>query len=313
MHRNVADAIEILKQLGLPTAQQGEQTALCLLAILNLQPNRKWKRVENPMMGITPIMEWIATFYGKKYAPNTRETIRKSSMHTFVKAGIVLENPDQPSRPVNSPNWVYQIEPTILEVLRSYRTRDWNLAIAAYLAENETLVHRYSKARKLLRIPVKITSDIDLTLTPGDHSTLIKSIIEDFGSQFVPDGELVYVGDTGSKWGFFNKELLSTLGVSVGEHGIMPDVVIYCRKRNWLILAEAVTSSGPVDSGRHESLKKLFLSCTAGLVFVTAFPDGKLFRKFITDIAWETEVWLADAPTHLIHFNGERFLGPYAA
>lgn len=311
MHRNVADAIEILKQLGLPTAQQGEQTALCLLAVLNLQPNRKWKRAEEPLMGITPIIEWIATFYGKKYAPNTRETIRKSAMHTFVKAGIVVENPDQPERPVNSPKWVYQIEPTTLNLLRSFRTRDWSLALADYLAENQTLVQRYSKARDLLRIPVKITSGNDLTLTPGAHSTLIKSIIEDFGSQFVPDGELVYVGDTGSKWGFFDNEILSNLGVVIAEHGIMPDVVIYCRKRNWLILAEAVTSSGPVDAGRHESLNKLFENSSAGLIFVTAFPNGKLFRKFITNIAWETEVWLADAPTHLIHFNGERFLGPH--
>lgn len=196
MHRNVTDAIEILKQLGFPAAQQGEQTALCLLSVLNLQPNRKWKRAEAPLMGITPIMDWIAKFYGKKYAPNTRETIRKSAMHTFVRAGIVIENPDKPDRPVNSPNWVYQIEPTVLELLRSYRTRDWNLALAGYLTGHSTLVQRYSKARNLLRIPVKIADDVELTLTPGAHSDLIRAIIEEFGSRFVPDGELVYVGDT---------------------------------------------------------------------------------------------------------------------
>jgi hypothetical protein len=33
--------------------------------------------------------------------------------------------------------------------------------------------------------------------------------------------------------------------------------------------------------------------------------------RYLGEIAWETEVWVADAPSHLIHFNGERFLGPY--
>lgn len=311
MHRNVADALKILKLLGLPSAQQGEQTAFCLLAVLDLQPGKTWKRAQAPLMGITPIMEWVSKHYGKRYAPNTRETIRKSAMHTFVHAGIVLENPDKPDRPINSPNWVYQIEPTVLELLRSYRTRDWNLMMGEYLNTHPTLVKRYSQERELLRIPVRVAENVRLSLTSGAHSDLIRAIIEDFGSRFVPDGELVYVGDTGSKWGFFNEELLSSLRVTVDEHGIMPDVVIYCPKRNWVILAEAVTSSGPVDSRRHESLKKLFKDCTAGLVFVTAFPDEKMLRKFITSVAWETEVWRADAPSHLIHFNGERFLGPY--
>lgn len=136
-------------------------------------------------------------------------------------------------------------------------------------------------------------------------------MIEEFGSLFVPEGELVYVGDTGSKWGFFNEALMSSLSISVDEHGIMPDVIIYCPRRNWLVLVEVVVSSGPVSPRRHDELKKLFMNSTAGLVFVTAFPNEKLMRKFIADIAWETEVWRADAPTHLIHFNGERFLGPY--
>lgn len=311
MADNLNDALKILEFLGLPKAQQNEITAYCLLALLNLTPTKQWKKAESPRIGVTPMMEWIANNYNKKYAPNTRETVRKHAMHRFVDAGIVLMNPDKPDRPVNSPLWVYQIDPATLELLRKYRTRDWAFALEEYLTNRSTLVKRYAKERDILRIPIRHSGNFEFSLTPGAHSNLIRAIIEDFGAQFIPDGELVYVGDTGAKWGFFNEDLLSSLGVIVSEHGIMPDVVIYCPKRNWLILAEAVTSSGPVDAKRHEDLKKLFNKSSAGLVFVTAFPDEKMMRRFICSIAWETEVWRADAPTHLIHFNGERFLGPY--
>ncbi len=311
MHRNVSDALEILASLGIPQAQQNELTALCLLAILDLSAKRKWKHATSPLLGITPIIGWIGNNYGKKYAPNTRETIRKNAMHTFVNAGIVVENPDRPDRPINSPRWVYQIEPIALELLRTYRTGDWSFALAEYSERQPSLMERYANERTGIRIPVRMNANIELSLSPGAHSDLIRAILEDFSQIFVPDGELVYVGDTADKWRFFDKKIFDELGISVNEHGIMPDVVIYCRKRNWLILAEAVTSGGPVDGKRHNSLKLLFKNSSAGLVFVTAFPDGKMMRKFINEIAWETEVWRADAPTHLIHFNGERFLGPY--
>jgi hypothetical protein len=311
MHKNVADAVKILTLLGVPPTQVGEQTALCLLAVLDMQPNKRWRQAQAPLIGITPIIEWIAKHYGRRYAPNTRETIRKSAMHVFVSAGIVHENPDKPDRPVNSPKWVYQINPVTLDLIRTFGSRDWNLLLKQYLAEHPRLVERYSRAREILRVPIRLAENIQFSMSPGKHSDLIRSVIEEFGSRFIPDGELVYVGDTGSKWGFFNESLLSSLGVTVGEHGIMPDVVIFCQKRKWLVLVEAVVSSGPVSPRRHEELKKLFKESEAGLVFVTAFPDEKLMRKFLGEIAWETEVWRADAPTHLIHFNGERFLGPY--
>lgn len=311
MHKNVADAVKILTLLGVPPTQVGEQTALCLLAVLDMQPGKRWRQAQAPLIGITPIMEWIAKHYGRRYAPNTRETIRKSAMHVFVSAGIVHENPDKPDRPVNSPKWVYQIHPATFDLIRTFGSRDWNLLLKQYLAEHPTLVERYSKSRELIRVPIRLAEGIQFSMSPGNHSDLIRSVIEEFGSTFIPDGELVYVGDTGSKWGFFNEGLLSSLGVTINAHGIMPDVVIYCPKRKWLVLVEAVVSSGPVSPRRHEELKNLFKDSKAGLVFVTAFPDEKLMRRFLGEIAWETEVWRADAPTHLIHFNGERFLGPY--
>jgi len=232
-------------------------------------------------------------------------------MHQFVAAGIALYNPDEPERPVNSPNAVYQIEPELLNLLKTYGTAAWEPGLKTYLSTRETLSQKYAKERTMQRIPVRTPDGKELVLSGGMHSSLIKSIIEEFASRFVPGAVLVYAGDTGTKWGQFDKDLLSKLGVIVDAHGKMPDVVVHYPEKNWLVLIEAVTSHGPVDGKRHAELAGLFEQSTAGLVYVTAFPSRTVMTRYLADIAWETEVWVAEAPTHLIHFNGARFLGPH--
>ncbi len=311
--RHIKDAHHILVSLGLPRAQQNERSALCLLALLNLTPGKPWSKAENPLIGITPIMDWAREHYDKEYAPNTRETVRRQTMHQFCNAGIAIYNPDQFDRPVNSPKAVYQIEPATLSLLRTFSTPAWHDALTDYLAERETLVASYAKEREQNRIPVKIAPGKEITLSPGEHSKLIRAIIENFAPRFAPGSVLVYAGDTGDKWGYFNARLLAELGVDVEPHGKMPDVVLHYTAKNWLLLVESVTSHGPVDGKRHSELAKLFAASAAGLVYVTAFPSRTLMGRYLGEIAWETEVWVADAPSHLIHFNGMRFLGPYNA
>ncbi|EIG6289303.1 restriction endonuclease [Escherichia coli] len=305
-------AQQIIASLGLPRAQQNERSALCLLALLNLTPGKAWADAENPLVGITPIMNWVREHYGKVYAPNTRETFRRQSMHQFCAAGVALYNPDKPDRPVNSPKAVYQIEPAALSMLRTFGSPAWHDSLATYLAERETLVTRYAKEREQNRIPVEIAAGQQITLSPGEHSELIRAIIEDFAPRFAPGSVLVYAGDTGEKWGYFDAPLLAGLGVDVDSHGKMPDVVLHFTAKNWLLLVESVTSHGPVDGKRHAEFARLFAGSTAGLVYVTAFPNRSIMGRYLGEIAWETEVWVADAPSHLIHFNGVRFLGPYS-
>jgi BsuBI/PstI restriction endonuclease len=309
---HIENAHKILISLGLPRAQQNDRSALCLLALLNLTPDRKWAQAESPLMGITPIMDWIRDHYKKTYAPNTRETVRRQTMHQFVDAGIALYNPDKPDRPVNSPAAVYQIEPAALTLLQSFDTQAWHDQLTAYLAKRQTLAARYAKERKQNLIPVQIAPGQKINLSPGEHSELIRAIIEDFAPRFVPGAQLIYAGDTGEKWGYFDAVLLAKLGVNVDAHGKMPDVMLFDPKRKWLVLVESVTSHGPVDGKRHAELGKLFAGSTVGLVYVTAFPSRAIMGRYLGEIAWETEVWVADAPSHLIHFNGERFLGPYS-
>lgn len=310
-HEHINEAKQILISLGLPRAQQNERSALCLLALLNLTPRKRWSKAESPLIGITPIMDWMWEHYQKEYAPNTRETIRRQTMHQFVDAGIVLYNPDRPDRPMNSPKAVYQIEPKSLKLLRSFGTRAWHDKLTDFLAQRETLAAKYANEREQNRVPVQIAQGKKITLSPGEHSELIREIIEEFGPRFAPNSVLVYAGDTGDKWGYFDAALLAKLGINVDSHGKMPDVVLYYTKRNWLLLLESVTSHGPVDGKRHAELSQLFAGAKTGLVYVTAFPNRTIMARYLGEIAWETEVWVSEAPSHLIHFNGERFLGPY--
>lgn len=309
--KNISSALEILKKLGFPRAQQNERSALCLLALLDLKPNQKWSQASAPLIGITPMMDFSREQYKKKYAPNSRETFRRQTVHQFVQAGLALYNPDNLKRPVNSPKAVYQIEPEALQLLQSYRTKNWGKKYAEYLSKNKGLAKKYAKERILNLVPVQISPGKEVQLSPGEHSELIKAIVEEFGPRFVPGGTLAYVGDTGTKWGYFDKALLERLGVLVNSHGKMPDVALYFPNREWFILIESVTSHGPVDSKRHEELSRLFAGCKAGLIYVTAFPTRSIMAKYLSEISWETEVWVAESPSHLIHFNGTRFLGPY--
>lgn len=236
-------------------AQRNERTALCLLALLNLTPDKAWSGAESPMIGITPIIEWVGNHYGKRYAPNTRETIRRQSMHQFVQAGISLYNPDSPERPVNSPHAVYQIAPELLKVLRAYKRADYRTKLSEYLAVRTTLAEMYAKRRQMAMVPVRVKEGTEIVLSAGAHSTLIKSIVEGFSPRFVPGGRLVYVGDTGDKFGYFDAGALKELCIVLDNHGKLPDVVIYSEEMNWLFLVESVTSHGPVDSKRHQELE----------------------------------------------------------
>jgi hypothetical protein len=307
----VVEAIDVLTQLGFPKAQLNERSGLTLLALLDLRPENAWSEATSSLRGITPMMDFMAKHFEKQYAPNTRETVRRQTVHQFLAAGLVLRNPDDPGRAVNSAKTTYQVNAIALELLRTFGSGDWKLHLARYRMKAEALAERWNKERELHRIPVVLPDGADITLSPGGQNVLIAALIADFCPAFTPGGRVLYVGDADEKLAVYDAATLAELGVEIEEHGKMPDLVVHHAARGWLVLIEAVTSHGPVDPKRHEELHDLFAESTAGLVFVTAFLDRRTLAKYVGEISWETEVWVAEAPTHLIHFNGERFLGPY--
>ena len=307
----ISEAKRILQGLRVPREQQNERSALTLLALLEMTPGKRWAEAGAPMFGITEMMNYFQNHFGKKYAPNTRETVRRFTVHQFVQMGLVLANPDDPGRPINSPDNRYQVAPILLKLVREYGSPSWDESLTNFVNRSEALRRLQPRERKMKLIPVRLPDGRDLNLTAGGQNELVKRIVEDFCPRFTPGGVLIYVGDTANKQRHLEEEYLQQLGVTLDEHGKMPDIVVHFPKRNWLVLIEAVTSHGPIGLKRHNELRDLFKAAKAGLVFVTAFLTRRAMTKYLSEIAWETEVWIAEAPSHIIHFNGERFLGPY--
>jgi len=310
--KRIEEALSVLTQLGLPKDQQNERSALTFLSLLNLKPEKAWSKSKPTMLGITAIMSFIKENYHKEYAPNSRESIRRQTVHQFIQAGIIIANPDKPC-PVNSPNFVYQIEEHTLELVKTFKTSSWESNLRKYLSKIKTLVSIYEQKRELNKITLRVAEEVNVYLSSGGQNKLIEKIIKDFCEYFTPKGTLIYIGDAKSKWTYFNEQALSKIGVKIKDvHGKMPDLIIHYKEKNWLLLIEAVTSHGPIDPKRKIELEQLFGSSKAGLVFITSFLNKKDMVKHINKIAWETEVWVAENPTHLVHLNGKRFLGPYS-
>ncbi len=306
----IIEAQEILHTLGLPKEQQNEMSALTLLALAGIGPKSDWKDAVRKSLTVTKgIMIFIASKYGRKYAPNTRETFRRHVLHQFVQAHIADYNPDNPSLPTNSPNAHYALSEGVVSVLREWGTKQKDTVCDSFRQKYGTLCDLYHAQRKTPFVLLKLPNGQTAELSPGRHNELQVAIVKDFGPRFVPGAILVYVGDTAKKNLFLSGEIFQKLGVEISDHNKLPDVVLYDPKKNRLVLIEAVTSHGPMTPKRVVELKELFAPSKAGLIFVSTFPDFAEFRKNLRQIAWDTEVWIAEIPDHMIHYNGDKFLG----
>lgn len=306
------EAKEILKALGMPKQQQNDRSAYVFLSLAGLKEEDDWSYASVNSFRTVDMMNFMAEHYDKKYMPNSRETIRKETVHQFCDGAIALRNEDNGERATNSPKYRYRLTDEVLDVIRTYGTDKWEEMLSEWLENNESLVEKYSQVREMTMMPVSINEQ-ELHFSPGKHNQLQKKIIEEFAPRFAPGAEVLYVGDTAKKDLIKNREKLEELGIRLTDHDKLPDVVLYVAEKNWLYFVEAVTSVGPVSIKRVNEIEDMIENCTCGIIYVTAFLDmgsQNGFKKFIDQIAWETEVWIAEAPDHMIHLNGDRFMGP---
>ncbi|OAT84766.1 BsuBI/PstI family type II restriction endonuclease [Desulfotomaculum copahuensis] len=307
----IDEAKEILRVLGLPQAQQNEISAYTLLALCGIREEDTWLSASRRSLGITKgIMQFITQNYNKEYAPNTRETFRRQVLHYFNQAGIVDYNPDNPSLPTNSPHAHYAISEDVLSVIKYYGAERWETVVRRFLTANETLESKYSRKREMEMIPVDMGNGLIYHLSPGKHNEVQVAVINEFLPRFAPGSKCIYLGDTAKKNLHIDHDVFNKLNITISDHDKLPDIVLYNEEKKWIFLVEVVTSHGPMNPKRVTELKEMFSGCPFGIIFVTAFPSYDEFRKHAKDIAWETEVWLYERPDHLIHYNGDRFLGP---
>lgn len=298
-------AKDILEKIGMPKAQQADLCAYTLLALLNIKEKSKWNTATNEYIRIHDIMEFIKQNYGVAYAENSRETFRKQAMHHFRIAALIEDN----LKATNSPNYRYRITIEALNLIKKYGTKDWNKELAKYLKNHEKLISIYENKRNLTKIPVKINGE-NFEFSTGKHNELQKAIIEEFAPRFAQNSIVLYVGDTKDKDLYKDVELLEKLKISMGDHEKLPDVILYQKEKKWIYFIEAVTSVGPISPKRIVEITDMTKDCKLGKIYVTAFLDMKTFKKFTEQLAWETEVWLSEMPDHMIHLNGDKFMGP---
>lgn len=231
-------------------------------------------------------------------------------LHQFIQGGICLYNPESASLPTNSSLNHYKLTEEAWNACRKFGSPRWTQARDAFLAVAGSLSEKYSTARDLEQVPVTLPGGRKVLLSPGIHNTLQAAIVMEFAPRFSPGAVVLYLGDSTHKALVYREKEMKEIGILITQHDKMPDVVLLDKKRGWLFLVEAVTSHGPMSPKRIIELRKLLEKCKIGPVFVSAFPSIAEFKKHATDIAWDTEVWLSDVPDHMMHFNGDRFLGP---
>jgi hypothetical protein len=319
----VLQACTILKSLGLDkrhyfSTRDTDPSAWVLMALAGVSKNVTWNNAENEAIGIDFIINFISENFGFQYKPNSREGIRKKSLHEFLYYRIINQNEDEPDRATNSSAYNYSLTPEFLKVLKSYKNNSWEHELDEFISSIDNLRKEWKRKVDASKISIFFNENTSILLSPGEHNRLQADIIEKFCPEFLSESySVIYVGDadkirnSGGKLLHIDANVFSDLDIEMLDKGKLPDVMVYDSTKNWLFLIEAVTSSGEISAKRHDQLASMFSKCKASIVYVTAFPTKTLFRRFVVDIAWETEVWIADNPDHMIHFNGDKFLGPH--
>ncbi len=301
----IDEAREFLQLVGMPRAQQADICCYVILAMAGIKPDMVWSEATNDWIRIHDIIQFANTYYGVAYAENSRETFRKQALHRFRTAALAEDN----GMATNSPNYRYRLTEETLQMLKTMKTSEWGKYLQRFLQYHERLVDIYASKKKMTMMPVKINGT-DFSFSVGKHNELQKAIIEEFAPRFAPNSECLYVGDTIEKDLVKNIEKLTELGFEITLHDKMPDVVLHREDKNWIYFVESVTSVGPMDPKRILEITEMTQGVAAGKIFVTAFLDFKTYKKFSGELAWETEVWIAEMPEHMIHLNGDKFLGP---
>ena len=301
----IEETREFLKKVGMPKAQQADICCYVILAMAGIKPNMSWSEATNEWIRIHDIIQFANIYYGATYAENSRETFRKQALHRFRTAALVEDN----GKATNSPNYRYRLTDETLQMLKAVGTKQEQTELNRFLACHEKLMDIYASKKKMTMMPVKING-LDFSFSAGKHNELQKAIIEEFAPRFAPNSECLYVGDTIEKDLVKNVDKLEKLGFEITLHDKMPDVVLYREDKDWIYFVESVTSVGPMDPKRILEIEEMTKDVKAGKVYVTAFLDFKTYKRFSEDLAWETEVWIAEMPDHMIHLNGDRFMGP---
>ena len=323
-------AATLLKDVGVDlrsmTPRHQQRTAWALLAVAQLRPGDPWPSARSWLedsatkpLSQRAILAFWNTHYGTRYKDSSYDDVKRRNLIHLEAHGLVVAAANKPAAAINDPTRGHALSLPGLALLRAYGTAAWPEALARYRGDVPDLAKAAAERRRRVAVAIPLPGGEALSFSPGPHNELQLACVTVFLGRFAPDAEVLFMADAASKKGeaaaehwVYQEGKLRDLGVPpfrVGQK--LVDIVAYAPGRNWLFLIEAVHSANPLTPVRHQQLRVEMAGARVGRVYVTAFGTKQDFRKWAADIAWETEVWIAEAPDHLIHFNGDRFLGPH--
>lgn len=310
----INEALEILSLAGIPlndkTERAKERMAMCLLAVANISAN--WQQAkQDTNLKSRDIIKFVNENFEENISSGSYDDIRRKDLKLLVLANLITNSGISKGSATNDPTRGYALHKDFMNLILTYKTKNWNKALENFNRNRLNLSDILARKRNLNKIPIKLPNGKPLNLSLGEHNILQKAIIEEFLSRFGNDCEVLYIGDTANKILHIETEKLKKLNFFELSHEKLPDIIAYSKAKNWLYLIEAVHSSGAMSETRVLELKNMLRECKADLIFVTAFLTKEILKKWILEIAWETEAWTADNPDHLVHFNGHKFLGTY--
>lgn len=312
-----SDMLDVLTAVGIPVTElpsdrrREKMAGACLAAA---QIEKSFKEAKSVMNGnflkTRDIIDFENTHYGERIASGSYDDIRRKDLRLLVEEGLMVNSSTLDLSATNNPNRGYTLDAQFAKLLKTYGTKKWEDQLAYFLQIHHQAKEELKRKRAMERIPVTLPSGLTIELSTGEHNVLQKKIIEDFLPLWGMGAEVLYMGDTADKYLVRNIEALTQLQITLG-HDELPDVVAYSREENLLFLIEAYVTSNPINKERLKLLRRLVEKSTANVVFITAFLSKREGLRHLGEIAWETEVWFANEPEHMMHLNGYKFLKIY--
>lgn len=315
----IREALHIVNTLGIPTDDltdiRKEKIAMALLAVGDVKSSKEWSKIKDANKAYAVTTKQMISFYNQYLEDSTSmgsyDYVLRHGLKRLLIAGIVVQS--KPDSNLSDSTRGYKISVEYSKIIRTYKQKDWEQQVSIFNRSHKTYAERLAQKRDIPKITVRTADGHEFQLKDGEHNLIQQQIIQEFLPRFGCNAKILYCGDSDNKYGIINEtDTMTTLGISDISQGKLPDIVAYSETREWIFLIEAYHSSNPITAERKYELEQMMGSAATKCVFVTAFSNYEAYHACPEDIAWETEVWIATEPDHMIHRNGHRFMGPYS-
>lgn len=314
----IREALFIIEQLGIPTegltGRDKEKMAMALLAAGDVKKSSDWSKIKsaNDGYGITTkqCIDFYNTYLDENMSKGSYDYVLRDGLNKLIIGGIVDRS--KPEANLSDSTRGYRISAEYARIICKFGQSDWEKQVEIFNKTHKTYQERINQIRDIPQITVRTVDGKEFQLKDGEHNLIQQQVITEFLPRFGYGATVLYCGDSDNKYGVINeKDKLEEIGIHDLSQGKLPDVVAYSEEKDWIYLIEAYHTSNPITPERKFELEEMVGENAEKCIFITAFQSNESYRSCTEELAWETEIWIATNPDHMIHRNGCRFMGPY--